>query len=120
MTQIDLKGYQFATCGNLVIMAHPDKEPYAIPADDLGRVFTGLQGAFRIKPAAVERLPDRELIREAAQDDASNIASEAEARFWKRYSDDKAEDMSKEAWGEWVDALPKDEFMAMISIGVGE
>ncbi len=43
--------------------------------------------------------------------------AEAEEAFNRRYADDKADEMTKEQWGAWVDALPRSEFMAMMRIG---
>lgn len=47
-----------------------------------------------------------------ANDDA------AAERFWDRWERDRAEERDEEAWGAWVDALPRDEFLAMIRIGL--
>lgn len=41
-----------------------------------------------------------------------------EAAFWLRYNADKAEHMTANQWGKWVDALPVSEFIAMIRIGL--
>lgn len=39
-------------------------------------------------------------------------------RFWDRWERDGAEHMSEDAWRDWVDALPRDEFLAMIRVGL--
>lgn len=44
--------------------------------------------------------------------------SDDEAAFWRRHEADGAAGMDAEAWGEWVDALPRNEFLAMIRLGI--
>lgn len=43
---------------------------------------------------------------------------DAEASFRRRFEADKADEMTEEAWGQWVDKLPKDEFWAMMELGL--
>jgi hypothetical protein len=46
----------------------------------------------------------------------SDDPESAEARFRQRFEADKADDLSDEAWGEWVNNLPQDEFWAMVKL----
>ena len=50
----------------------------------------------------------------------SEHSDSAEARFRLRFEADKAGDMTEEEWGQWVDRLPKDEFWAMLELGLSE
>lgn len=54
------------------------------------------------------------------QQDQPAGESEAEQRFRARYEADKCDEMSEEQWGNWVDALPKEEFLAMLELGMNE
>lgn len=36
--------------------------------------------------------------------------------FWSRYKRDQAAAMSKDQWDDWVDSMPREEFMAMVSL----
>lgn len=38
-------------------------------------------------------------------------------KFKERFERDNCMQMTKHAWGKWVDALPRDEFLAMIAFG---
>ncbi len=49
-----------------------------------------------------------------------DITDDAIDRFWQRYEWDDADGMTEDQWGDWVDALPRDEFLAMIHIGLSE
>jgi hypothetical protein len=45
-----------------------------------------------------------------------NIRERNLAAFWARYERDDVRGMTPEHWGEWVNALPLPEFMAMVSL----
>jgi hypothetical protein len=50
----------------------------------------------------------------------SEVRIDAETRFRQRFEADKADEMTEEEWGQWVDRLPKDEFWAMMELGLSE
>ena len=50
----------------------------------------------------------------------SDARDDAEARFRQRFEADIADEMTEEEWGQWVDRLPKDEFWAMMELGLSE
>jgi hypothetical protein len=54
------------------------------------------------------------------QQELPQTVTEAEQRFRSRYEADKCDDMTEEQWGVWVDALPKDEFWAMMELGLSD
>jgi len=47
---------------------------------------------------------------------AARIAKRTIAAFWERYERDNVKDMTPDQWGEWVNALPIAEFMAMTDL----
>jgi uncharacterized protein (TIGR02217 family) len=55
-------------------------------------------------------------IKTRAQSQASG--ADADRRFRERYKRDECDSMTEDQWGEWVDALPKDEFWAMMELGL--
>jgi hypothetical protein len=72
---------------------------------------SGSGGGFSLPPDGGEVVEN--CLPSEAQDDA-------EARFRQRYEADKADDMSDKEWGQWVDKLPKDEFWAMMRLGLSK
>lgn len=44
------------------------------------------------------------------------IAKRDQEAFWSRFERDQAASMTKEQWGEWVNSLPRPEFMAMVNL----
>jgi hypothetical protein len=50
----------------------------------------------------------------------SDAQQSGEARFRQRYEADKADAMTEEEWRQWVDKLPKDEFWAMMELGLSD
>lgn len=53
---------------------------------------------------------------EAKMARASSVRGRAVESFGKRYERDGVHAMTREQWGEWVNALPMPEFMAMIDL----
>jgi hypothetical protein len=78
-----------------------------------------LDGGLRLKELAAKELQQFVVaaipsLPAAANDEFND--PEARKRFFARYNADKADAMSEEEWGRWVDKLPKDEFLAMICL----
>lgn len=63
-----------------------------------------------------EKKPSAEVIQLKLVQKENGITEDALMRFHRRYQADNVEAMTDEQWGKWVDALPRDEFMAMISL----
>lgn len=51
---------------------------------------------------------------------AKGVDSEAEQRFHQRFEADNCAEMNDDQWGEWVNAMPRDEFYAMLELGIND